>query len=76
MSATTACTSPYFAKLRARFVELFRIAAGDQHAHAFLEKLARGLVADAARAAGDDGAATVDSQIHAFPPRLTLLGRA
>ena len=57
-------------QLVARLVELAGVAAGDQHAHAFLEEEPRGLVADAAAAAGDDCAPPLDAQIHCsfLPP--------
>jgi len=61
----------------ARLYELRFVAAGDQHAYAFFEQLARRLVSDAARSAGDDSAAALDSQIHSSPPfALTLRGLA
>ena len=45
----------------ARLVDLVERAARDQHAHAFLQKLPRGFKADAAAAAGDDGALSLDA---------------
>ena len=52
------------------------IASGDEHARAFFQKLPRGLVADAAAAAGDDRAAALDSQIHSQFSRLDAFGRS
>ena len=79
MSACTACTSPpvLLGELVARLVDLVGGASRDQHAHAFFEKLPRGLVADAAAAAGDDRAASLDPQIHFSLSlvSLTLNGR-
>jgi hypothetical protein len=54
------------------FFKLLLIAPGDQDAHAFFQKLPRGLESDAAAAAGYDRTAAFDSQIHLTLP-LTLL---
>jgi len=51
-----------------RLHQFLFVAAGDQDAHTFFEKLARGFEADAARAAGDDRAAAFDAQIHPCSP--------
>ena len=62
MSATTACNfaSGPFCQTVARLFEFLLIAPGYQDAHALLEKLPRGLEADAARAARHDCATTFE----------------
>ncbi len=64
-----------FCQTVARLFEFLLIAPGYQDARALLEKLPRGLEADAARAARHDCATTFDSQIHLTLP-LTPSGAA
>ncbi len=52
----------------AGLVEFHFVAAGDQHAHALFQKLARRFKTDSATAASDNRAAALDPKIHSLPP--------